>query len=112
MDPNRAEATTQLMVSGMTCHNCARHVMEAIQQVTGVASASVSLEENRALVRWLPAAQSDDDAVMRAVRQAGYQAQIADQAVLRESRSSWSPRRARRCRNRSAASARSSPCGR
>ncbi|MEK7780268.1 MAG: heavy metal-associated domain-containing protein, partial [Verrucomicrobiota bacterium] len=33
----------ELRVEGMTCNNCARHVTEAIQSVSGVQSAMVSL---------------------------------------------------------------------
>ena len=39
--------TTGLLVKGMTCGNCARHVTEAIQGVSGVRSATVSLENKQ-----------------------------------------------------------------
>jgi P-type Cu+ transporter len=56
----------------MTCQNCARHVREAVSAVPGVSAVSVQLEQNRASVRW--AAAPDADAVVRAVRAAGYEA--------------------------------------
>jgi P-type Cu+ transporter len=69
-------AATELAVSGMTCGNCARHVTDAIQSVPGVQSASVDLENGRASVHWKPGAPPDDGALFRAIRQAGYEAQI------------------------------------
>ena len=35
-------------VAGMTCQNCVRHVTEALTEVPGVHSVTVSLEENSA----------------------------------------------------------------
>jgi cation transport ATPase len=49
-------AATGLLVKGMTCGNCARHVTEAIQGVSGARSATVSLENKNATVRWNPCA--------------------------------------------------------
>jgi len=37
-----AAPATELLVSGMTCNNCARHVTEAIQNVPGVHSAAIA----------------------------------------------------------------------
>jgi copper chaperone CopZ len=37
-----AAPATELLVSGMTCNNCARHVTEAIQSVPGVRSAAIA----------------------------------------------------------------------
>ena len=47
-----APLVTELLVTGMNCANCARHVTDALQGVPGVASADVSLQEGRARVRW------------------------------------------------------------
>jgi Cu+-exporting ATPase len=65
---------TELFVSGMTCQNCARHVTEAIQGVPGVRSATVSLENKNAAVRWSPGATANIPAVLQAVKNAGYAA--------------------------------------
>jgi Cu+-exporting ATPase len=65
---------TELLVSGMTCQNCARHVTEAIQGVPGVHSASVLLEAGRATVRWNPGTAQNVPAVIKAVQKAGYEA--------------------------------------
>jgi len=58
----------------MTCGNCARHVTEAIQSVPGVRSATVSLENKNATVRWSSDAQEDVPAIIATVKQAGYEA--------------------------------------
>jgi Cu+-exporting ATPase len=58
----------------MTCRNCARSVTEAIQSVPGIASASVTLDEGRARVRWSPAVAPDAARIIEAVRAAGYDA--------------------------------------
>jgi P-type Cu+ transporter len=65
---------TGLLVKGMTCGNCARHVTEAIQGVAGVRSATVSLESKNAKVRWNPGATANIPAVIEAVKNAGYEA--------------------------------------
>jgi Cu+-exporting ATPase len=67
-------AATGLLVKGMTCGNCARHVTEAIQGVAGVRSATVSLENKNATVRWNPGAAANIPAVIEAVKAAGYEA--------------------------------------
>ncbi len=58
----------------MTCNNCARHVTEAIQGVGGVQSASVSLQNSCAAVRWNSADGKNVAAVLAAISQAGYEA--------------------------------------
>ena len=65
---------TELMVSGMTCGNCARHVTEAIQSVAGVQSATVNLEQKRASVRWTNSGDAAVAGVIGAIRDAGYEA--------------------------------------
>jgi Cu+-exporting ATPase len=67
-------AATELLVSGMNCNNCARHVTEAIQGVAGVRSATVILDAGRASVRWNSGAEQNVPAVIEAVQKAGYTA--------------------------------------
>ena len=69
---------TELDVTGMTCANCARHVVEVLQSVPGVRSAAVRLEANQASVRWAAGAEQNVPAVIRAVEEAGYGASVAD----------------------------------
>ncbi len=68
---------TQLVVNGMTCQNCARHVREAIASVPGVSTALVDLDQHRATVRWVPEVEQNVEAIVRAVNQAGYEAAVA-----------------------------------
>jgi Cu+-exporting ATPase len=83
--------TTELRVGGMTCNNCARHVTEAIQGVAGVQSASVSLQNSRAAVRWNSGDDKNVLAILAAIAQAGYEAKemlaVADGS--KQSRWQW-----------------------
>lgn len=62
--------TLNLAVTGMSCKHCQAHVKEALEKVTGVASAEVDLEGAKACVK------ADDsvtaDALVKAVEAAGY----------------------------------------
>jgi Cu+-exporting ATPase len=73
-DARQNAAATELLVKGMTCANCARHVTEAIQSVTGVRSATVSLENKNATVRWNFGATQSVPAIIESVKRAGYEA--------------------------------------
>jgi Cu+-exporting ATPase len=68
---------TELLVSGMTCENCARHVGEALRGVAGVRSASVDLRAKQATVRW-EAGRGSPSALVQAVREAGFEAKVAE----------------------------------
>ncbi len=73
-----APSVTEMVISGMTCSNCARHVTEAIQGVPGVRTASVRLEANQATVRWAAGAEQNVAAVIQAVEEAGFGANVAE----------------------------------
>ena len=76
-------AVTEFLVDGMTCQNCVRHVTDAIQNVPGVRSASVSLKNKNAAVRWNSGAPQNISAVIVAVKKSGYEAkeiQAGDEA--------------------------------
>ena len=60
-----------ISVEGMTCASCVGRVEKAIAGVAGVASASVNLATERAEVRY--AGQPVHDAVVAAIRKAGYE---------------------------------------
>lgn len=64
--------TTEFLIDGMTCSNCAQSVTSAIQSVPEVGSARVSLNNNTAVVRWNSA--KNVPAVLQAVKDAGYEA--------------------------------------
>jgi Cu+-exporting ATPase len=72
------QSVTELAVEGMTCGNCARHVTEALQAVSGVRSAAVNLEGKSASVRWAQTAGQNDKALVHAVEEAGYEAKVVE----------------------------------
>jgi Cu+-exporting ATPase len=71
-----AALDTELVVSGMTCNNCARHVTEALRSVPGVQRAVVDLEHGAATVRWSREANHDPGPLLHALDEAGYSAQL------------------------------------
>src|SRR5437667_12214994 len=73
-----ATVATELAVTGMTCGNCARHVTEAIQKVSGVRSALVSLESRKASVRWDAGHEQNVPALIQAIEAAGYGARVIE----------------------------------
>lgn len=56
-------------VSGMTCEHCTRSVLEEISAVPGVESAGIDLESGQLTI----IGQTSRDAVVNAVRAAGYE---------------------------------------
>ncbi|MCL6503851.1 MAG: cation transporter [Pirellulales bacterium] len=75
----RSEAEQQrivLEVRGMTCAACAKTVEQALRGVSGVLAADVSFEQGQAVV-WLPRdKQLPHNALVQAVRRAGYEAAV------------------------------------
>lgn len=69
---------TEFSITGMTCANCARHVLEALQSVPGVRSATVRLETNQASVCWAADSEQNIQSVIRAVEEAGFGASVAE----------------------------------
>ena len=84
-------AVSEFAITGMNCNNCARHVTEAIQSVPGITSAVVRLEEGRATVRWQPGAAAQLENVVRAVKEAGYEAAPVEQRSCHVEPSGSSP---------------------
>ena len=76
VESNRAPRTTALSITGMTCGNCAHHVLEAIQKVPGVVNATVSLEAHQATVQWKIDRPVGIQAVIHAVERQGYGAKL------------------------------------
>jgi Cu+-exporting ATPase len=85
--------STELLVEGMNCGNCAHHVAEAIQSVGAVRSAAVDLGARRATVRWKEGVGADIPAVIEAISVAGYKARTIEKHAPGEApahdRSSW-----------------------
>ena len=65
----------KLNVEGMSCQHCVAHVAQALEAVEGVSRVEVSLENASAIVE-LDGAVSDE-ALIAAVKNAGYEASIA-----------------------------------
>lgn len=71
----------QLMLNGMSCASCVSKVQNALQNVSGVTQARVNLAERSALVMGTP----DPAALVQAVANAGYEAEVVvDDALRRE----------------------------
>src|SRR3974390_862169 len=79
--PVRSRRVTELVISGMTCNNCARHVTEALQGVAGVQSANVNLEVGQASVRWAAETEPDLTAMIKAVEAEGFGAKPLEAAA-------------------------------
>jgi len=59
-----------ISIEGMTCHNCVRHVTEALTELDGVSDVKVDLEGKKANVVVNP--QVTDIVLKEAVTEAGY----------------------------------------
>ena len=65
---------TKLKIEGMTCNHCVKAVTEALAEVPGVDKViEVNLEQGKAEVSGTP----DNAALISAVAEAGYEAQVA-----------------------------------
>lgn len=65
-------ATSEFQVTGMTCGHCEMSVREEVGQVAGVQQIDVSVQTGQLVVT--ASEPVDDDAVVAAVQEAGYQA--------------------------------------
>jgi P-type Cu+ transporter len=68
-----------LAVTGMSCGGCAAGVQRALERHPGVASATVNLALNHATVEF-DRGLASPDALVEAVRAAGYDAALADES--------------------------------
>jgi copper ion binding protein len=62
---------TTLKISGMSCEHCVKHVAEALKEISGVASAKVSLKHNNTEVKHSD--QVTVEAMKAAIAEAGYE---------------------------------------
>jgi copper chaperone CopZ len=69
-------STIDLQVQGMTCGACVRHVTQALAPITGVDAVDVDLNSGQVRVEGNP----DGAALLAALDEAGYPAQLASQA--------------------------------
>lgn len=64
---------TKLEIQGMTCGHCQRAVKEALEGVSGVSQANVSLDDHSATIE----GDADVQTLIAAVQEEGYQASVA-----------------------------------
>ncbi|HEX2205059.1 MAG TPA: heavy metal-associated domain-containing protein [Longimicrobium sp.] len=72
-----AGATLTIAVTGMSCGSCKRHVEHALGGVPGVSEARVELATGSAVITYDPATAAPE-ALLEAVREAGYGAEAAE----------------------------------
>lgn len=88
----QSTSRTELRVSGMSCPNCARVITRVVNSIPGVHNVNVDLETGLTIVNWAPGAKADVNAVITAIAQAGYNAEVLPQQLAGEAdepRSSW-----------------------
>ena len=61
----------KILIKGMMCNHCVKHVSDALNAVSGVASVEVSLKKKCAVVALNTAVE--DDALAAAIKDAGYE---------------------------------------
>lgn len=64
---------TDLQITGMTCQHCVHSVTQALKGVAGVENVAVDLAGGRARVE----GEADPRALVRAVKEEGYEAKVA-----------------------------------
>ena len=64
---------TTLSINGMTCQHCVKAVREALESVPNTKNVQVNLDTNQATVEGEP----DTQALLQAVSNEGYSAQVA-----------------------------------
>jgi len=62
----------KVTIEGMSCQHCVRHVKEALEELQGVKSVKVGLENKTAEIEL--DSQIDDGAIKAAIEDAGYEA--------------------------------------
>lgn len=72
--PAQESESFHLLIGGMSCASCVNRVQNALQQVQGVSQARVNLAERSALVL----GETLPDALIQAVKDAGYDAEIIE----------------------------------
>ncbi len=72
--PENKESTMEktILINGMMCEHCENHVKKALEALEGVASASASHEQKKAVVTLKEGASLDEAAVKAAITDAGY----------------------------------------
>lgn len=63
--------TITLTIAGMTCGGCVKSISNALNQITGVQQAHVSLEQNNATITF-DDTRTDERALKQAIEDAGF----------------------------------------
>jgi Cu+-exporting ATPase len=71
-----AASKTVYRLGGMTCVSCANTIREGVMKLDGVKLATVMFADEELVVDWAPGAQADDAAVVEAVVELGYEAEV------------------------------------
>jgi copper chaperone CopZ len=66
---------TTMLIGGMSCGACVRHVERAFDGISGVIHVEVDLAHNRAVIEHLPS-YVDAGALAAAIRDTGYRARV------------------------------------
>lgn len=61
-----------IIIEGMMCEHCEMHVKKALEALDGVACASASHKDKKAIVTLKDGASLDESAVKAAIAEAGY----------------------------------------
>ncbi len=70
-----SDSTISLKIEGMHCGMCVSRIEKALKELDGVSEATVSLEENRADVRYKSGGIKTEE-LITAVEESGYSASI------------------------------------
>ena len=62
-----------ILVQGMMCEHCCKHVADALSKVEGVEKADVSIKHKKGLAVVTLSGEVADEALFAAVREAGYE---------------------------------------
>lgn len=61
----------KILIEGMTCSHCVRHVEDALKELDGIKSAKADLKEKRAVVKL--GKDVADDRIREAIEEMGYE---------------------------------------
>lgn len=75
--------TRNFLISGMTCAACSQRIDKVLNSMEGIKSANVNLSTNRAIVKYEPGYDLDDE-VIKKVERAGFHAEIEEEGTDRQ----------------------------
>ena len=63
--------TKKILIEGMSCEHCVKHVKEALSELSGVINATVNLQAKTAVIE--TAGDVDDETIKSAIDDVGYE---------------------------------------